>query len=74
MEIKHRFFGALTFLYEFVYNIAKGGAKMRRRGFAPVCICFLGIGLVLAFFMPLKFLCVILALALVYLGLTYYKC
>ena len=47
---------------------------MRRRGFGPICICFLGIGLVLAFFMPIKFLCIILALALVYLGFTYYKC
>ncbi len=46
----------------------------RKKGFAPLCVCFLGVGLIMAFYMPIKFLCVILAVALIYLGFTYYKC
>ncbi|GEM_PF-6367198 len=46
----------------------------RRRGMGPVCIIFFGIGLVMAFYFPIKILCVLLAVALIYLGVTYYRC
>lgn len=48
---------------------------MRRRGNkGPVYIIYFGVGLIVAFFCPLKVIVLVLALAMVYMGICCLKC
>lgn len=48
---------------------------MRRRGNkAPIYIIYFGVGLIVAFFCPLKVIVLVLALAMVYMGICCLKC